>query len=71
MCAEWRWCVFVGEVSEDGGWRNGVLSEVRLHGNMIMMRAVRLSAVSDNEAASTQVQECHGDRITFGQDKKH
>lgn len=35
-----------------------------------MMRAVRVLAVSDNEATSSQVQECRGDRITLDKDKK-
>ena len=38
---------------------------VTLHGSMIMMRAVKVLVVCPNEATSSQVRNCRGDRIPF------
>ena len=54
----------LAKVWEDGRWR--MEYEMRLHGSMIMMRAVRELAVCANEATSSQRQMCGGDRITLG-----
>ena len=58
----------MAKVWEDGRWR--MEYEVRLHGSMIMMRAVRELAVCANKATSSQIQMCRGDRITLDQDCK-